>query len=382
MNNNTDALLNERLWYAVIRDDIGEGSDCISQGADVNATISCLGTLCPALHLAVQFARPSFVQLLLQHKANVNTKNEADDTPLHVAAKRHGDAGADIAQWLIKYGAAINEKTEIFIGETCFSRETPLHYAALLGNDSVAQVLISEGADLNIVNHANETALHVAMAGLSNTEDSYLNITQMMIEGILLENPDAASVHFLSREVLPLEYGEVSTFWNTCQKEIKEEIAGMKRYQVGKAGHCLYSVYTEDNPERLAVICTPPVLEAIKELNVQKKFPHHTHRISHHLAIGEQRRQVRSLIQHVLVLMEKNDIQLPLEMWDKITENFSVKEIQNIIKAGFTPKDQCHTVPQAVAVPSASIGPGFFTRFASGDEQRETQQEKPTLSRS
>ncbi len=182
----------------------------IAEGADVNT-----GDKITPLHYAAQYGEMEIVELLISKGADVNAKGDAGDTPLdwaiqlkrteisdllrkhggksgaedsvHVAAavgnieavKKHLAAGADvnaknedggtpllraawgghkeIAELLIANGADVNVKS----GRTA---TPPLHLAAYKGHKEVVELVIAKGADVNAKGDAGDTPLDWAIS--------------------------------------------------------------------------------------------------------------------------------------------------------------------------------------------------------------------------
>jgi ankyrin repeat protein len=102
--------------------------------------------------------RVHLTQLLLEHGADINTPNEDNVTPLHLASYY---GGVEIARVLLDCGAAANSKGN--------QGRTPLHSVAegryLYSQDDgicVAQLLLGCGADVNAPDEDNKTPLHLA----------------------------------------------------------------------------------------------------------------------------------------------------------------------------------------------------------------------------
>jgi ankyrin repeat protein len=93
--------------------------------------------------------------LLLEHKADVNAKDEAGITPLHLAAL-HGQAS--VAKTLLGAGATVDA-----IGFK--DNDTPLIVAADNGRLGVVEVLLAYGANTNAVDKFGTTALQCARNG-------------------------------------------------------------------------------------------------------------------------------------------------------------------------------------------------------------------------
>ena len=101
------------------------------------------------------------IEVVKQHLAagaDVNAKDEGEQTPLHQAA---GEGQKEIAELLIAEGADVNAKDRNAwpsgVGRT------PLHEAAEYGHTEVGELLIANGADVNAMGGYPEwTALHAA----------------------------------------------------------------------------------------------------------------------------------------------------------------------------------------------------------------------------
>lgn len=75
------------------------------------------------------------VQMLVERHADIEYKNEVNDTPLHLAAV--GDH-VKVIQILADYGAKLNERN--------FQYETPLHLAAKTNREHAVKLLLELGA--------------------------------------------------------------------------------------------------------------------------------------------------------------------------------------------------------------------------------------------
>jgi ankyrin repeat protein len=115
---------------------------------DVNAIDDRRNT---SLHLAVFHGYKEAAELLLARGANVDARNQCDETPLHLAVlKRHHNWDVsrryrDVAELLLANGAEVNAKTN--------KGSTALHLAAITGDKSMAELLLSSGADVDAENY-------------------------------------------------------------------------------------------------------------------------------------------------------------------------------------------------------------------------------------
>jgi len=106
-----------------------------------------------ALHIAIFAKRKDCVEALLDTRADVTLTDVNRNTPLHLLAANIDDA--ELALRLIEMGANVNEKNK--------RGDTPLHLACETHNVPVAEVLVYNGADVNITNGTLHDPLCVAL---------------------------------------------------------------------------------------------------------------------------------------------------------------------------------------------------------------------------
>jgi ankyrin repeat protein len=123
-----------------------------------------------ALFLAIEHG-PEFVSLLLDAGADVNSQNQAGETPLHQAAE---DYDGEVAQLLIDYGADVDASDHYGL--------TPLHAAAVHGAYEVVEVLVRNGAKLNCRDKRGYTPLHYAVFDFPMWwHNNYLKVTEILL---------------------------------------------------------------------------------------------------------------------------------------------------------------------------------------------------------
>ncbi len=110
-----------------------------------------------ALHLAAAYGRARIAKLLLDYKADVDSRNRNRETPLHIAVSHGPNVEArkqchQVALLLLASGAAPN-------AESSYNR-TPLHRAARAGRSVSVLALIKYGARVNAKDKRGDTPLH------------------------------------------------------------------------------------------------------------------------------------------------------------------------------------------------------------------------------
>jgi len=138
------------LHIAAMLDRIKVAQTLIAKGADINAwTGSQYFNRTPLF-----FARsPEMAKLLIAKGADVNAKNKNGWTPLHKARSKA------IAQILLSAGAKINIKEE---NARNGKGTTLLHNAAKIGFKELVEQLIKDGANVAILDSEKRTPLHYA----------------------------------------------------------------------------------------------------------------------------------------------------------------------------------------------------------------------------
>ena len=105
------------------------------------------------------------LQFLLEHGADVDSRDNENVRPLHLASTL---GHLDIVQLLFKHGAGINAQDN--------DGWTPLHCASHMGRLKVIQALFERGADVNARDNGGCTPLHWA------SSEGHLEVTQALLE--------------------------------------------------------------------------------------------------------------------------------------------------------------------------------------------------------
>lgn len=142
------------LIEAAKADDLMSMMDCIQNGYDVNFSIPSSTYYETPLHCAVRNDSLPAVKLLMSYCANMNESHDEMEfaTPFCLAViKNH----VDILHYFIEKGADVNDRSS---GSAC----PAIVFAAVYGSVESLEVLIRAGADVNMPDCDNQTAIYFA----------------------------------------------------------------------------------------------------------------------------------------------------------------------------------------------------------------------------
>lgn len=147
----------------------------LEKGVNPNAVITEDDEAATLLIAAINYDQSEVVDLLLSYGANPNYSNKQIDTPLHMAVYNNN---IDAVRALIAFDANPNINNQ--------KGYSPLYLAKLCGNDEIAQTLLEcESLDLDAVDTNGYIQLHVAI--IQNRDD----IAEMLIKnGANVDIPD------------------------------------------------------------------------------------------------------------------------------------------------------------------------------------------------
>ena len=259
-------LVSEALFLAVELDNLGMAENLIKSGANVSTKNDLKET---PIHLA---SSAKMIKLLIDHGSDPN------DQDLNGGSALHKDKDVETTVELIENGANINTKNKRNV--------TTLMAFASFGKPEVVKVLIENGAKVNDVDYYLRTPLHYASKGKSDGKD------RAYIAEILLQNqakvdaidkwPNDTSLHYACKngdlEVVkvllkhdanpnaenvihqtPLIY--LSQFSRKSDEKIRAQIAEVL-LQHGANVNAVYN----DNTTSLHFACRNEVLEVVKVL--------------------------------------------------------------------------------------------------------------------
>eukprot|EP00039_Didymoeca_costata_P000892 m.47825 g.47825 ORF g.47825 m.47825 type:complete len:934 (+) comp10535_c0_seq1:335-3136(+) len=141
--------------------DINSVKKALSSGASIDSVDEETG--CAALHIAAAHGKSEVLELLIESKASIDSKNSSKATALHCAAL---NGQAKITRLLISKGADANARDI----NCC----TPLLLAAYYGHTSVAKVLLESEVDIRAIDTSGKNAIRVARERKNTTMLSVL----------------------------------------------------------------------------------------------------------------------------------------------------------------------------------------------------------------
>ena len=112
---------------------------------------------------------PDVARLLLEHGADINTRDNDGRTPLHVAAERTSSERVGVVRVLLEHGANVGARDN--------RASTPLHIAAEDGRVEVVRMLLEHGANVDAEDDQGKTPLHAGAA-----EDGKVEVVRMLLE--------------------------------------------------------------------------------------------------------------------------------------------------------------------------------------------------------
>jgi len=130
----------------------------LEEGAKVNIHGTHQGWT--PLHLAAVYGRADIAKLLLDKGADIDCKDQINETPLHKAVSYKN---IETTKLLLKRGASVNTKNEF--------GETPLHKAAINADSEMVIILLENGANVNEKDNDGITPLSYALSEGEKAKD-------------------------------------------------------------------------------------------------------------------------------------------------------------------------------------------------------------------
>lgn len=155
-----------QLMNTLYHDDFSTINNLLSQGVNVNLPYNHNGWT-PFMWVCKEHCNTEVIRLFLAHGGNVNSKNKAGETPLHIMAKHRSAYDCFLA--LIENGANPNAQDN--------NGNTPLMVALSHSQVSMRMVVIGNLlllSDLSIKNNNNETAYDIAKANRVFKDERFL----------------------------------------------------------------------------------------------------------------------------------------------------------------------------------------------------------------
>lgn len=165
MTMSDDGPLMTALMYAIISETeaVEKAAVLLNAGADPNAR-AILGLT--AIYFAVEKNNLDILKLLLEHGADINSADEAGDTPLMEAINEFdrwsGEEQWDMLKLLLAGGADVNRKNHL--------KHTVLHEVSKASPPEILKLILEAGAEVNAADEKSITPLMLAAANNTHPE--------------------------------------------------------------------------------------------------------------------------------------------------------------------------------------------------------------------
>jgi ankyrin repeat protein/beta-lactamase regulating signal transducer with metallopeptidase domain len=219
---------NMLLYNAISKGDAEQVRSLISQGADVN-TQEELGFT--PLHLAALLGNQKIINILIDEGANPNIKIADEITPIYCAIVSPVADRMKVTELLIDKGAEFSKihiasflgdletvKDLINHGADIDSKDimdtTPLHFAAAGGQKDIIKFLIDKGSDINAGAAEEFTPLHTAVCFSGDPEVINLLIAKgadVKVKGLLAASLETAAVKAMISRLPEIDFTEFNS---------------------------------------------------------------------------------------------------------------------------------------------------------------------------
>jgi ankyrin repeat protein len=129
------------------------------------------------LHSAAYQGTPEVVETLLNCGLKLNAKDRCGETVLHSVSrgKQSSQGGVRVAKLLLERGADVNTRRD--------DRQTPLHVASYFGNVEIVRLLLDHGADLDAATgNMGEKPLHKVSYGKYRSQEDGVRVAQLLFD--------------------------------------------------------------------------------------------------------------------------------------------------------------------------------------------------------
>ena len=146
-------------------------------------------------------------QLLLEHGVDVNAQDTNHNSPLHSASYC---GKLEIARVLLNHGAQVDAKNDW--GETPLHQVSHGEYESQADGVALAQLLLANGADVNVQDKDNVTALHLASRCWK------VEIAQLLLEHVERKNDRVRTLPHIGLDGKHKPLGDVISITHTFSR--------------------------------------------------------------------------------------------------------------------------------------------------------------------
>jgi len=157
-----------------------------------------------ALHVAVDNGKAEVVKFMLEKKAEVNARNQLEQTPLFLATGPDTEDSLTITGLLLAAKAdpniadaegntPLHQSIEIALSELLVAKganiaarnnegRTPLHEAVVSGAKAIVELLLNNKADVNAIDKEGNTPLHLLVTRIDTDHDWTLSLALILLD--------------------------------------------------------------------------------------------------------------------------------------------------------------------------------------------------------
>jgi ankyrin repeat protein len=202
---NDDQTPLQKLWANIAHpgpqdDDIDIIRLFLERGVDVDSSVDSNHST--MLHMASFWRNLKLIQLLLDYGANINARDNDDQTPLQklwtnfkYSEPRDGDI--DIIRLFLEHGTHVDSSMDS-------NHSTMHHMASYWGSLELVQLLLDHGSNINVRNEKGQTPLHRTLIEMGDhLEDHFFDSIRFLLEHgtnvDALDNDQSTPLHVASK---------------------------------------------------------------------------------------------------------------------------------------------------------------------------------------
>ena len=221
------------------------------------------------------------VKLLLDHGANINSRNNYGESPLYCAVQSKNDR---IVKFLLKKGADVNDKRN--------DGRTALHGAVEIEDMNIIHILLEHEADINIKDDKGKSPLALAIITI---EESWISEYLTMY----LAKEGAKKICKENLQLLGSNEN-LNRFYSNCLSEIEKMKTSKVCYKI-----TFYNILTDCDKDLGRYARSQNVMNLFKSNHYRMQFPIYCSMLKDKFNIGVERKQLLEVVENSLDFLWK-----------------------------------------------------------------------------